>query len=66
MESKCRFVDPLDRANEIFTNLEMEKTEQRNAVLVYVAIKDRQLAIFGDKGIHEKTGDDYWKDAVTT
>lgn len=64
VESKCRFVDPLDRANEIFTNLEMEKTEQRNAVLVYVALKDRQLALYGDKGIHEKTGDDYWKAAV--
>ncbi len=28
-------------------------------------VKDKQLAIFADKGIHEATGGDkYWKDAV--
>jgi uncharacterized membrane protein len=64
VESKCRFVDPLDRALEIFADLKMQHTEQHNAVLVYVAIKDRQLAIYGDAGIHEKTGDEYWKAAV--
>lgn len=65
VESKCRFMDPLHRAIEIFSQLKMENTEQRNAVLVYVAIKDRQLAVYGDTGIHEKTGDDYWKAAVS-
>jgi uncharacterized membrane protein len=64
VESKCRFVDPLDRALEIFAKFKMQNTAQRNAVLVYVAIKDRQLAVFGDTGIHQKTGDDYWKLAV--
>jgi len=57
-------VDALDRAVEIFRNLEMEKTELRNAVLFYVAIKDKQLAIFADKGIHEAAGDQYWKNTV--
>lgn len=65
VESKCRFVDPLDRALEIFAELKMQSTEHRNAVLVYVAIKDRQLAVYGDTGIHEKTGDEYWKAAVS-
>jgi uncharacterized membrane protein len=64
VESKCRFVDPLDRALEIFAKLKMQNTAQRNAVLVYVAIKDRQLAVYGDIGIHQKTDDDYWKVAV--
>ena len=64
VESKCRFMDPLDRALEIFAELKMQNTAQRNAVLVYVAIKDRQLAVYGDIGIHQKTGDDYWKAAV--
>ena len=57
-------MDPLDRAVEIFAKLKMQNTAQRNAVLVYVAIKDRQLAVYGDTGIHKKTGDDYWKAAV--
>ena len=42
----------------------MQNTEQRNAVIVYVAIKDRQLAVYGDTGIHQKTGNEYWKAAV--
>jgi uncharacterized membrane protein len=53
-------MDPIDRAVEIFSELKMENTEDRNAVLVYVALKDRQLAIYGDKGINERTGDEYW------
>ncbi len=64
VESKCRFVDALDRAAEIFAKLEMQKTEQRNAVLVYVALKDKQLALFGDEGIHQKLGNEYWNAAV--
>lgn len=64
VESKCRFVDPLDRAKEIFTNLKMEKTQNRNGVLFYVALKDRQLAIFADSGIHNAIGEQYWKDVV--
>ena len=64
VESKCRFVDAIDRALEIFANLKMQNTAQRNAVIVYVAIKDRQLAVYGDTGIHQKTGDEYWKAAV--
>lgn len=65
VEHRCKYVDALDRAVEIFSNLQMEKTELRNAVLFYIAIKDKQLAIFADKGIHEATGGDkYWKEAV--
>jgi uncharacterized membrane protein len=64
VESRCRFVDPLDRAFEIFAKFKMQNTAQRNAVLVYVAIKDRQLAVYADVGIHQKTGDDYWKASV--
>jgi len=64
VESHCRFVDPLDRAAEVFWLLKMEHTDARNAVLVYVAVKDRQLALFGDKGIHEKVGDEFWNSKV--
>jgi uncharacterized membrane protein len=65
VEGKCKYVDALDRAKEIFTKLQMEKTELRNGVLFYIAIKDKQLAILADKGIHEATGGDkYWKATV--
>lgn len=64
VESKCNFVDALDRASEIFTQLKMENTQHRNGVLLYVALKDKQLAVFADSGIHQAVGEQYWKDVV--
>jgi uncharacterized membrane protein len=64
IENKCRFVDPLDRAAEIFLQLKMQETANRNAVLVYVAKTHRQLAVFADEGIYTKTAKDFWNNAV--
>ena len=64
IESRCRYVDPLDRAAEVFFNLKMNETKDRNAVLLYIAMKDRQLAVFGDEGIHNKVGTDYWNKEI--
>ncbi len=64
VESKCKLVNPVHRAKEIFDSLQMDKTDQRNAVLLYVAMKDRQLAVYGDEGIHNKVGDTFWNAAV--
>jgi uncharacterized membrane protein len=65
VESHCKFVDSLDRAAEVFYTLKMQETDNRNAVLVYVAIKDKQLAVFADEGIYEKAGTGFWNAAVT-
>ena len=64
VESRCKYVNPLDRAAEVFAGLKMEETAARNGVLVYVALKDKQLALFGDKGIHEKVGAEFWNKEV--
>ena len=64
VESKCSYMDAIDRAAELFFQLEMQKTDYRNAVLLYVAMKDRQLAVFGDEGIHKKVGNEYWNNEV--
>jgi len=64
VESKCSYMDAIDRAAELFFQLEMQKTDDRNAVIVYVAMKDRQLAVFGDEGIHKKVGNEYWNNEV--
>jgi uncharacterized membrane protein len=61
VERRCKFIDPLDRALEIFSELKMENTHDRNAVLVYIAVKDKQLAVYADSGIHAKTGEEYWQ-----
>ena len=64
-ESRCRFVNPLDRAAEIFWGLKMDKTNDHNGVLVYVAMKDRQFAILADQGIHQKVGQVFWNQEVS-
>ncbi len=64
VESKNPFVDPIDRAKEIFFNLKMQETDNRNGVLLYVAMKHQELALFADEGIYQKTGPGYWDNAV--
>ena len=64
VEGKCKFIEPLDRAVEIFTELKMHDTQDHNAVLLYVALKDRQLAVYADSGIHQKVGTLFWEEAV--
>jgi uncharacterized membrane protein len=54
-------MDPIDRAKEVFFNLGMHQTELKNGVLIYLAIKDRKMAIIGDAGIHDKVGDNFWQ-----
>lgn len=65
IESRCKFINALDRAVEIFQQLKMDQTKERNAVIVYVATKDRQVAVFGDEGIHQKVGEAFWQAEVT-
>ncbi len=64
VESRCRFVDAIDRAMELFFQLDMDKTDERNGTIVYVAVKDKQAAVFGDEGIHRKLGQKYWEEEV--
>ena len=51
---------PLDRALEVFYLLEMDRTEQRNGVLIYIATESKQFAILGDEGINKLIPDDFW------
>jgi len=60
IESKCEMVNPVHRAKEIFYQLKMDQTASRNGVLLYLAMDDHQLAIFGDEGIHQKVGYEFW------
>jgi len=42
----------------------MNETKDRNGVLVYVAVSDKKLAIYGDQQIHEKVGVEFWYQQV--
>lgn len=64
VESRNPMMNVMDRASEIFFKLKMQNTNERNAVLLYIAIKDRELALFGDEGIYNKVGAEYWNSEV--
>ncbi len=59
IDNRCK-EDVLDRAAWWFAKLDMHKTEKRNGVLFYLAVKDRKFAILGDAGINAVTPDDFW------
>jgi uncharacterized membrane protein len=56
--------DPLIAAQKKFQRLQMHKTQQRNAVLIFVAPREHKFAVVGDKAIHEKCGDEFWQRVV--
>lgn len=64
IETKCSFIDPLDRAMEVFQKLNMSKTKLRNGILLYVATQDRQACIYGDNGINALVNKDVWQNAI--
>jgi len=59
LDNHCR-EEVMDRASWWFGKLGMQKTEQRNGVLFYLAVKDQKFAILGDAGINAVTPDDFW------
>jgi uncharacterized membrane protein len=52
--------DVLDRAAWLFKKLGMDKTDERNGVLFYLAVSDRKYAIVGDAGINAKVPAGFW------
>jgi uncharacterized membrane protein len=53
--------DALTRARQVFMRAGMQRTAERNGVLIYLAIEDHQLAVIGDEGIHARVGAAYWE-----
>lgn len=52
----------LERANQLFDELKMRETAERNGVLIYLAFKPHLLAVVGDEGIHQKVGEAFWQE----
>ena len=57
--------DPQRAAAALFEKLGMAATADRNGVLLFVAPASQRFAVVGDKGIHEKCGDGFWKDVAS-
>jgi uncharacterized membrane protein len=53
--------DPMLRARKLFDRLGMRRTTLKNAVLLYVNLRRKKFAIYGDEGIHHSVGQKYWE-----
>ena len=60
IEESSKGKDPLERAVQVFQELEMHQTEARNGVLFYLAYEDHAFSIFGDQGINKKVPEEFW------
>lgn len=63
LEKKCPG-DALKRAIKLFGKLNMHKTREHNGILIYIAVEDHKLAIFGDSGIHSIVGQTFWDEDI--
>lgn len=59
VEDTCK-IDPVKRAIEVFEKLGMHETKLKNGVLFYLAVKDKKIAIIGDKGINDVVPTNFW------
>lgn len=50
----------LDQARRVFLRLKMNRTKDRNGVLLFLSPRTRTIAIVGDAGIHEKVQTGFW------
>lgn len=67
IERSCE--DPFARGKEIFAQLKMHETAEKNGVLFYLAVVSRKFSILGDEGINKKVPPDFWntiKDMMAT
>jgi len=48
------------KARRIFGELGLNKTQQRNCVLLLLIVSNREFLIYGDEGIHQKVGQGFW------
>ena len=53
-----------ERAKARFVALGMEQTRNRNAVLIYFAPRSHQFAVVGDTAVHERCGEEFWRQLI--
>ena len=53
--------DAVAAAQAHFVELGMEKTRDRNGVLIFVAPRAHKFAVIGDVAVHARCGEDFWR-----
>ena len=59
IEQNCD-IDVYEHALDVFHILKMDNTKEQNGVLIYVAVDNKSFVIFGDQGINNIVGKDFW------
>jgi uncharacterized membrane protein len=57
--------DVIKEAWKCFAKLEMQKTQDRNGVLIFISVQDRQMAIVADEGINRCEEEGTWERFLT-
>ncbi len=52
---------PVTVAQAHFVRMGMDKTRDRNGVLIFVAPRSHKFAVIGDIGVHARCGDAFWQ-----
>ena len=66
VERRCEGGQALARAARLFDSLGMRRTAADTGVLLYVAVEDRQTAVFAGRGVHGAAQPEFWKSVVDT
>ncbi|MEZ5405887.1 MAG: TPM domain-containing protein [Verrucomicrobiia bacterium] len=66
MVSPEKIKEPITFAQKQFLRSKMDRTKERNAVLIVIAPRSQNFAVIGDIGIHEKVGDSFWNEISQT
>jgi uncharacterized membrane protein len=53
-------LDIIELARRRFAELGLDKTDERNGVLILVSHLDHRFAIWGDEGVHAQAGQPLW------
>jgi uncharacterized membrane protein len=56
--------DPIKRGQALIQKLGITRTRERNAVLIYAAVRDRRFAIIADTGVNEDPTSKVWDEAL--
>jgi uncharacterized membrane protein len=51
-------------AERTFTRLGIQRTQERNGVLVFIVPSRKQFVLLGDEGIHARVGQAFWDSAA--
>ena len=56
--------ETLPQAEAVFNAMGLYRTQRRNAVLIYIAYRDRKVAILGDEGVNRQVSEGFWDEAL--